>query len=54
MPAMHKIDGQDFAIGNQIDTGLKSLMADLESRDFLRGLDREILRKSGGGSLIPA
>ncbi|WP_281060306.1 MULTISPECIES: hypothetical protein [unclassified Mesorhizobium] len=21
MPAMHKIDGQDFAIGNQIDTG---------------------------------
>ncbi|NKW11453.1 hypothetical protein HGG76_28205 [Ochrobactrum tritici] len=41
MPAMHKIGGKDFAIGNEIDRGLNSLMSDLESRNFLRGLDRE-------------
>ncbi|RCS21489.1 hypothetical protein DUT91_23735 [Phyllobacterium salinisoli] len=41
MPAMHKAGGKDFAIGNEIDRGLQSLMSDLESRDFLRGLDRE-------------
>lgn len=41
MPAMHKVDGKDFAIGNAIDRGLQSVMSDLESRDFLRGLDRD-------------
>jgi len=41
MPAMHKIGGKDFAIGNDIDRGLQSLMSDLQSRNFLRGLDRE-------------
>lgn len=41
MPAMRKIGGQDFAIGNEIDRGLQNLMSDLESRGFLRGLDRE-------------
>lgn len=41
MPAMHKIGGKDFAIGNEIDRGLNNLMSDLESRNFLRGLDRE-------------
>ncbi|QWK81275.1 Fic family protein [Ochrobactrum sp. BTU1] len=41
MPAMHKIGGRDFAIGNEIDRNLQSLMSDLEARNYLRGLDQK-------------
>lgn len=40
MPTMQKRGGKGFAVNRQIDTGLNSLMSDLQSRDLLRGLDR--------------
>lgn len=41
MPTMQKRGGKGFAVNRQIETGLNSLMSDLQSRDLLRGLDRE-------------
>lgn len=41
MPTMQKQGGVGFAAGSQIDRGLEKVMSDLQSRDFLRGLDRE-------------
>lgn len=40
MPTMQKRGGKGFAVNRQIDTGLNSLMSDLQSRNLLRGLDR--------------
>ncbi|GGA64106.1 Fic/DOC family protein [Pelagibacterium lentulum] len=50
MPAMHKIGGKDFAIGNEIDRGMKSLMSGLESRNYLRGLDRETFAREAAAA----
>ena len=41
MPTMQKQGGVGFAAGSQIDRGLEKVMSDLQSHDFLRGLDRQ-------------
>ncbi|MBP8939282.1 MAG: Fic family protein [Agrobacterium sp.] len=40
MPTLMKIEGQPFAIGNQIDTGLDRLMTGLHGDNLLQGLER--------------
>lgn len=56
--ARHAQDLRQDAIGNEIDRGLRSLMSDIESRDFLRGLIAKHSRakrpKSSRGSIPSA